>query len=147
MLLVSYFFVFFKQKTAYEMRISDWSSDVCSSDLGMGPVEPAEAYIRRRVASLRAANGGQAWDPLIHLSLDWLEANVPADMPAPVIVHGDAGPGTFLSTGNRVPALLDWALVHYGDPMADLAMHCLRILLQGFVPWQQAFAASSAPGG
>src|SRR3546814_16226053 len=28
------FFVFFKQKTAYELRISDWSSDVCSSDLG-----------------------------------------------------------------------------------------------------------------
>src|SRR3546814_10193026 len=28
--------VFFKQKTAYEMRISDWSSDVCSSDLGDG---------------------------------------------------------------------------------------------------------------
>src|SRR3546814_14846404 len=27
------FFIFFKQKTAYEMRISDWSSDVCSSDL------------------------------------------------------------------------------------------------------------------
>src|SRR3546814_2713145 len=26
---------FFKQKTAYEMRISDWSSDVCSSDLGV----------------------------------------------------------------------------------------------------------------
>src|SRR3546814_9700134 len=32
--LVSVLFVFFfKQKTAYEMRISDWSSDVCSSDL------------------------------------------------------------------------------------------------------------------
>src|SRR3546814_2656783 len=31
-LLFIYFF-FFKQKTAYEMRISDWSSDVCSSDL------------------------------------------------------------------------------------------------------------------
>src|SRR3546814_19104534 len=29
----SFFFFFFKQKTAYEMRISDWSSDVCSSDL------------------------------------------------------------------------------------------------------------------
>src|SRR3546814_6451360 len=28
-----FFFFFFKQKTAYEMRISDWSSDVCSSDL------------------------------------------------------------------------------------------------------------------
>src|SRR3546814_538623 len=35
-MLVRYFagyFFFFKQKTAYEMRISDWSSDVCSSDL------------------------------------------------------------------------------------------------------------------
>src|SRR3546814_7166425 len=29
-------FFFFKQKTAYEMRISDWSSDVCSSDLHGG---------------------------------------------------------------------------------------------------------------
>src|SRR3546814_1805942 len=29
------FFFFFKQKTAYEMRISDWSSDVCSSDLDL----------------------------------------------------------------------------------------------------------------
>src|SRR3546814_8617484 len=28
-------FFFFKQKTAYEMRISDWSSDVCSSDLAL----------------------------------------------------------------------------------------------------------------
>src|SRR3546814_949457 len=35
MVLICVFFVlfFFKQKTAYEMRISDWSSDVCSSDL------------------------------------------------------------------------------------------------------------------
>src|SRR3546814_7065725 len=35
MILIHSFFVFFffKQKTAYEMRISDWSSDVCSSDL------------------------------------------------------------------------------------------------------------------
>src|SRR3546814_4441771 len=34
---------FFKQKTAYEMRISDWSSDVCSSDL------PALHFLSRRV--------------------------------------------------------------------------------------------------
>src|SRR3546814_2368473 len=32
----SLLFFFFKQKTAYEMRISDWSSDVCSSDLALG---------------------------------------------------------------------------------------------------------------
>src|SRR3546814_9952898 len=34
------FFFFFKQKTAYEMRISDWSSDVCSSDLERGIEAP-----------------------------------------------------------------------------------------------------------
>src|SRR3546814_10390400 len=38
--MMVFFFVlvfFFKQKTAYEMRISDWSSDVCSSDLRIAP--------------------------------------------------------------------------------------------------------------
>src|SRR3546814_20812875 len=39
-LLSSSFFFFFKQKTAYEMRISDWSSDVCSSDLA--PPQPGD---------------------------------------------------------------------------------------------------------
>src|SRR3546814_9912283 len=37
---LSWFFFFFKQKTAYEMRISDWSSDVCSSDLAP-PSDPS----------------------------------------------------------------------------------------------------------
>src|SRR3546814_1872783 len=36
-------FFFFKQKTAYEMRISDWSSDVCSSDLIARPIPHADA--------------------------------------------------------------------------------------------------------
>src|SRR3546814_20787650 len=35
--------VFFKQKTAYEMRISDWSSDVCSSDLSAKRLQDAGA--------------------------------------------------------------------------------------------------------
>src|SRR3546814_18984172 len=34
-MFICYFFFCFKQKAAYEMRISDWSSDVCSSDLQM----------------------------------------------------------------------------------------------------------------
>src|SRR3546814_16170741 len=40
---MSSFFCFFKQKTAYEMRISDWSSDVCSSDLKSCSPEGSEA--------------------------------------------------------------------------------------------------------
>src|SRR3546814_6616542 len=41
------FFFFFKQKTAYEMRISDWSSDVCSSDL----------YSREDIAEIKSRIG------------------------------------------------------------------------------------------
>src|SRR3546814_8536573 len=37
--LIYMLYFFFKQKTAYEMRISDWSSDVCSSDLNVGKLE------------------------------------------------------------------------------------------------------------
>src|SRR3546814_9140385 len=38
-------FFFFKQKTEYEMRISDWSSDVCSSDLQPWDVRPSRAEV------------------------------------------------------------------------------------------------------
>src|SRR3546814_3984501 len=52
------FFFFFKQKTAYEMRISDWSSDVCSSDLlatpreHIGGMTGAPSKPNRRTASM-----------------------------------------------------------------------------------------------
>src|SRR3546814_18430630 len=51
-------FFFFKQKTAYEMRISDWSSDVCSSDLACGK------QLRDRGAGQPAINdhGDTGWD-------------------------------------------------------------------------------------
>src|SRR3546814_213863 len=44
------FFFFFKQKTAYEMRISDWSSDVCSSDLQCFDSGAFRALLARRLA-------------------------------------------------------------------------------------------------
>src|SRR3546814_7878281 len=50
MILTLMVFFFFKQKTAYEMRISDWSSDVCSSDL---------------IPAYRAAPAGKAAAPVV----------------------------------------------------------------------------------
>src|SRR3546814_15264751 len=41
----SLLFFFFKQKTAYEMRISDWSSDVCSSDLAQLGADPERGHV------------------------------------------------------------------------------------------------------
>src|SRR3546814_10841082 len=45
-----YVFFFFKQKTAYEMRISDWSSDVCSSDLETATTLGAAWHLNRWIA-------------------------------------------------------------------------------------------------
>src|SRR3546814_6618954 len=57
------FFFFFKQKTAYEMRISDWSSDVCSSDLltytaqGASQAQRDEAVIKLMMVDLSYRGG------------------------------------------------------------------------------------------
>src|SRR3546814_3430801 len=50
-------FFFFKQKTAYEMRISDWSSDVCSSDLKATLLAEAEAARIPLDATLAVGDG------------------------------------------------------------------------------------------
>src|SRR3546814_6554058 len=50
--MVLFIFFFFKQKTAYEMRISDWSSDVCSSDLLAALMIATARLLYRRFAWL-----------------------------------------------------------------------------------------------
>src|SRR3546814_5061266 len=62
---------FFKQKTAYEMRISDWSSDVCSSDLARGP--------DRRAAECAGNPGTFRLDAALRA-----QADVPRPDPGPV---------------------------------------------------------------
>src|SRR3546814_9138298 len=57
-----YLFFFFKQKTAYELRISDWSSDVCSSDLGF--TGSAGLVLQDRDQAGRAGEAGQPADAL-----------------------------------------------------------------------------------
>src|SRR3546814_7413278 len=56
-------FFFFKQKTAYEMRISDWSSDVCSSDLITLPVDPDDLAGFTSSRRTGMARSGSAPDP------------------------------------------------------------------------------------
>src|SRR3546814_5582848 len=51
---------FFKQETAYELRISDWSSDVCSSDLVEARQEAVDTALVARVGQRRGVGGGFA---------------------------------------------------------------------------------------
>src|SRR3546814_2060258 len=60
-LFVSSLFFFFKQKTAYEMRISDWSSDVCSSDLDQVCLVP---FVRIAAPDARKVGSGALRPPL-----------------------------------------------------------------------------------
>src|SRR3546814_7541230 len=62
-------FFFFKQKTAYEMRISDWSSDVCSSDLdhGVTSLAPADSWQDALGTASSESGGGTA---MVVLPLD-----------------------------------------------------------------------------
>src|SRR3546814_8655386 len=84
-LLICYFF-FFKQKTAYEMRISDWSSDVCSSDLR--PMQPRQlSVLRGQLARLHRALAQFMLD--LHTGEHgYLETNVP------LLVNADSMRGT-----------------------------------------------------
>jgi aminoglycoside phosphotransferase (APT) family kinase protein len=66
--------------------------------------------------------------PLLRRALLWLKEHVP-EAPQVSIVHGDYRLGNFICRDGRIVAILDWELVHLGDPLEDLGWICLR-------PWR-----------
>src|SRR3546814_10869752 len=65
------FFFFLKQKTAYEMRISDWSSDVCSSDLSKGDtLDALPGIVGQRCLRCRLQPARPA-EPRLESDVDW----------------------------------------------------------------------------
>src|SRR3546814_15006074 len=85
--------VFFKQKTAYEMRISDWSSDVCSSDLrcllaGSRPPRIGSSNTTSATTTINAAkpiNSGITMHPPIRACLPYLPWRGDARSPPPLL--------------------------------------------------------------
>ncbi|MFD2579799.1 phosphotransferase [Novosphingobium colocasiae] len=69
-------------------------------------------------------------EPLIEFGLQWLDANIPETDEAPVLVHGDAGPGNFLFDKGHLTALIDWEFAHLGDPHDDLAWFAMRVVME-----------------
>src|SRR3546814_3215163 len=77
---------FFKQKTAYEMRISDWSSDVCSSDLAIG----GPHFWRSDDGNQRSSRSNKSRRPLPDIAADEIEHQIdPANVFEHVVVEID----------------------------------------------------------
>src|SRR3546814_16345924 len=121
------FFLFFKQKTAYEMRISDWSSDVCSSDLLSGVVV---ADLEGRTRTLPA----ESLLPFFGLSMnlgpiaDWglqLDHHHIAVNPA----TSETNPAGILAIGDIAPYQGQLTLILPGFPEAGIADTPIRPLI------------------
>jgi aminoglycoside phosphotransferase (APT) family kinase protein len=87
------------------------------------PVKTARQHALDELARMRARvtrRTGRV-DPLVRISLGWLECQVPDHEGPVVLVQGDTGPGNFMYRDGRVTAVVDWELAHLGDPMDDIA--------------------------
>jgi aminoglycoside phosphotransferase (APT) family kinase protein len=97
----------------FEWRItplSKWGEGITLENAALKQIDDWEARFRRW--ALRP-------HPMAHRALAWLRANAPAAERLS-LVHGDYRLGNFLEREGRISAILDWELVHLGDPVEDL---------------------------
>jgi aminoglycoside phosphotransferase (APT) family kinase protein len=73
--------------------------------------------------ALYQANGAPR--PVVEWALRWLRANRPAEPAAMTVVHGDMRNGNIVVGPDGLRAVLDWEVVHLGDPMEDLGWLCV----------------------
>ncbi len=92
-------------------------------------------------------------EPIARAGLRWLRRNLP-DTSATTIVHGDFRSGNFLiDDANRIQAIVDWEMVHIGDPLEDLAWVCDPLWAHGSdnpvstIPLEDAIAIWEAASG
>src|SRR3546814_8626927 len=95
----SCFVFFFKQTTAYEMRISEWSSDVCSSDLRFGLPVVSLVDTSGAFPGVQAEERGQA-EAIARSTEQCLAMGVP--MIAAVVGEGGSGGAVAIAAAKRV---------------------------------------------
>lgn len=96
-----------------------------------GPITPqTTARHETRYWAKHANLGVGSTPPQMHFAMRWLETHAP-EAERITVVHGDYRVGNFLQHEGRITAVLDWELVHLGDPHADLAWAGLRTFAAG----------------
>lgn len=122
-----------------------------TADLGFLPVQSAAARLDHWESTIDADALGP--EPIARAGLRWLRRNLPASS-ATTIVHGDYRSGNFLvDADNRIRAIVDWEMVHLGDPLEDLAWVCDPLWAHGSdnpastIPLEDAIAVWEAASG
>jgi aminoglycoside phosphotransferase (APT) family kinase protein len=91
--------------------------------------------------------------PTFELAFKWLAEHRPPPSPR-TVVHGDFRLGNVIVGGHGLRAVLDWELVHLGDPMEDLGWMCVKawrfgspLPVAGVGDYERLFEAYEAAGG
>src|SRR3546814_3829239 len=118
-ILCVFVFFFFKQKTAYEMRISDWSSDVCSSDLRVRRGSIAR-YVMRTLERKRTGEKGthlsSARPVVTFVERDMSYPSAEGAIPIIAIERREAGDEGFLRQVHRLVGIAD---LPHAEPIKD----------------------------
>ena len=95
------------------------------ADIG-GATTPGEtAHAQIAFWEMRMRQWSQRRYPMLEWALLWFRMHAPKARRI-TVVHGDYRIGNFLELDGRIAAILDWELVHLGDPMEDLGWICLQ---------------------
>jgi aminoglycoside phosphotransferase (APT) family kinase protein len=94
----------------------------------LGVPDPGTGAAARELARWEGyiARAGGPPRPILTDAVLWLRRSLPA-ADATTLVHGDYRTGNFLVADGRIAAMLDWEMVHLGDPMEDLGWACMAI--------------------
>lgn len=104
-----------------EKPIAELSHGITPENAALGNVETWEKHIARW--AMRPY-------PAVEWAIRWLKDNCPV-APHVAIVHGDYRTGNFLEQDGHITAILDWELVHLGDPHEDLGWASLPMYMGG----------------
>jgi len=87
-----------------------------------GPVRSAREHQRLNLEHMKAqaASEGEI-EPMLRITLDFLERKLPDYEGPTVLLQGDTGPGNLMFENGKVTGVVDWELAHFGDPMDDIA--------------------------
>ena len=92
--------------------------------------------------------------PALEVGLRWLERNRPPSTGRTTVVHGDFRNGNLVVDDDGVRGVLDWEIVHLGDPAEDLGWLCVKAWrfgapapVGGFGPYEQLLDGYRAAGG